>query len=210
MKYDLHIHTKFSSCSNIEPSLLLKKAKQKGLDGIAVTDHNTIKGAVLTKELNFDKNFEVIIGEEIKTDICEVLAYYLKEEVKPGKFYDVIKEIKKQNAICVIAHPFDLGLLRSPLTEDIDKVSGFIDGLECLNGRVVSSNANKKALLTAKRIGLGVTGGSDAHFLFEVGKCYTVFNKDLREELKNKETVCSGTNRFSIFARLLSTLRKLV
>src|SRR3990167_1868027 len=65
LKYDLHMHTCYSKCSNLRPEILLKTAKERGLNGIAVTDHNTIEGALRIKNLNKDKNFEVIIGEEI-------------------------------------------------------------------------------------------------------------------------------------------------
>ena len=62
MKYDLHVHTKYSvKCGYMEPAELLKVTKKRGLNGIAVCDHNTIEGALLAKKLNKDKNFEVIV-----------------------------------------------------------------------------------------------------------------------------------------------------
>ena len=64
MKYDLHVHTKYSKCSNLKPSVILKRAKEKGLNGIAIADHNTIKGALEVKKLNKGNSFEVIVGED--------------------------------------------------------------------------------------------------------------------------------------------------
>ncbi|MCW3133792.1 MAG: PHP domain-containing protein [Methanophagales archaeon] len=43
MKYDLHIHSKYSSDGIIEPEKIIKIALKRGLDGIAITDHSTIK-----------------------------------------------------------------------------------------------------------------------------------------------------------------------
>lgn len=43
MKYDLHTHSKYSSDGWIDPEMLVKTAIKKGLSGIAVTDHNTIR-----------------------------------------------------------------------------------------------------------------------------------------------------------------------
>ena len=86
MKYDLHMHTHYSKCSNLKPEILLKIAKKRGLNGIAITDHNVVEGALKVKKLNKDKDFEVIVGEEISTDAGEVLAYYLNKEIKKGKF----------------------------------------------------------------------------------------------------------------------------
>ena len=60
MKYDLHNHTNHSPCSNLKPEILLKFVEKRGMNGIAVTDHNTIKGALEVKKLNKDKDFEVI------------------------------------------------------------------------------------------------------------------------------------------------------
>ena len=57
-KYDLHIHTEYSRCSNLKPEILLKLAKKLKFDGIAVTDHNTIKGSLAVKRLNKDKDLK--------------------------------------------------------------------------------------------------------------------------------------------------------
>ncbi|MDF1516142.1 MAG: PHP domain-containing protein, partial [Anaerolineae bacterium] len=40
---DLHLHTVLSSCAEVEmiPPLIINAVKQKGLDIIAITDHNT-------------------------------------------------------------------------------------------------------------------------------------------------------------------------
>ena len=57
MKYDLHIHTKYSACSNLEPLTILRAAKKRKIDGIAVTDHNSLKGAIAVSRLNKDKKY---------------------------------------------------------------------------------------------------------------------------------------------------------
>ena len=74
LKYDLHVHTNYSKCSNMKLEVLLKTAKKRGLNGIAVTAHNTIEGALKAKKLNKDRNFEVIVGEEVSTAQGDVLA----------------------------------------------------------------------------------------------------------------------------------------
>ena len=60
--YDLHIHSKYSACSNLKLKIILKFAKKRKLDGIAVTDHNTMKGALQLKKLN---NLESIYNSGI-------------------------------------------------------------------------------------------------------------------------------------------------
>ena len=52
---DLHIHSKYSYDGILEPKDIVKIAIKKGLDGIAITDHNTVKGALEAKKYEYDK-----------------------------------------------------------------------------------------------------------------------------------------------------------
>jgi predicted metal-dependent phosphoesterase TrpH len=205
-KYDLHIHTHYSPCSINKPASVLARAKKIGLDGIAITDHNEIKGALETHSLNKDPNFEVIIGEEVMTDQCEVLAYYVKEKIKPGRYEDVIREIRRQGAVCSIAHPFSGGRRAHIDPDFFEKLPRkFLpDALETFNGRIVFSSANKRAKALAEKLGLAQTGGSDGHFLFELGTGYTTFEKDLRTTLECRITKSYGKRKLAVMRRLLS------
>jgi len=207
MKYDLHNHTHYSSCSNLKPEILLKLVKKKGMDGIAVTDHNTIKGALKVKKLNKDKDFEVIVGEEVDTNYGDVLTYYLQKEIKSHDFFSVVDEVKKQNGLIIIPHPFRLSInpkhkFKYPLKKLRDK----IDAIECFNARMLPGN-NEKAQRLAKKLDIPGTGGSDAHFWFEIGRAYTIFDDNLRKALKQKKTSYKGTILYGPFGGLLSFLR---
>lgn len=205
-KYDLHIHTHYSPCSINKPADVLKRAVRLGLNGIAITDHNEIKGALEAKALNKDPNFEVIIGEEVMTDQCEILVYYVKEKIKPGKYEDVIKEIRKQGAVCSIAHPFSGGGRAHIDLEFFEKLPReFLpDALETFNGRIIIKSANKRAKALAERLGLAQTGGGDAHFLFELKTGYTTFDGNLKTALRQRKTVSGGKRKLTIMRRLLS------
>jgi len=75
MKYDFHTHTKYSSDGYVEPKMLVKVAVKVGLSGIAVTDHNTVKGGLKAKK--FENNeLEVIVGSEILTNKGEVIGIF--------------------------------------------------------------------------------------------------------------------------------------
>ena len=106
MQYDLHIHSKYSSDGVLEPEEIINAAKKKGLDGIAVTDHNTIKGGLETKRFE-TKDFEVIIGSEIMTERGEITGLFLSQEITSKDVQGVFSEIKGQGGIVVIPHPFD-------------------------------------------------------------------------------------------------------
>ncbi len=207
-RYDLHGHSYYSKCSNLKPKIILKRAKKRGLNGLAVTDHNTIKGAVETKKLNKDPNFEVIIGEEVMTNKGEVLALYINEEIKPGKFEDVIKEIKQQGGISILAHPFSMvGLQRKRASGNIyDKV----DAIEGFNARSFFKFENYEAQIKAKEIDKPITAGSDYHFWFEVGRAYTMFEGDLKTAIKEHKTNIRGSNLFAIPARIITFFQKYI
>ncbi|MCG8571012.1 MAG: PHP domain-containing protein [Spirochaetes bacterium] len=110
MKYDLHTHTMYSRCSNLKPEVLLKLAKKFNLNGIAITDHYTIKGALAVSKLNKDKDFEVIVGSEIDTPQGSILAYYINKEIKSRNILEILDEIRTQGGLAAIAHPFRLSL----------------------------------------------------------------------------------------------------
>ena len=208
LKYDLHTHTHYSKCSNMKPEVLLKTAKNRGMNGIAVTDHFAIEGALKVKQLNRDRNFEVIVGEEISTNYGDVLAYYVNEKIKTTDFFEAVDEIKKQNGLVIIPHPFRTSLNQNHHFKlPFDKIKNMVNAIEIFNSRMLRQRDNDRAKETAIKFGLAGTAGSDAHFKFEVAAGYTSFYGNLRKALKEKKTRAHGRIRFGAFAGLLSFLR---
>ena len=208
MKYDLHSHSKYSSDGILDPRKIIKVAIKKGLDGIAVTDHNTIKGGLEAKKYETD-DFNVIIGSEVMTTKGEVIGLFLSEEIKSKDFYDVIGEIKAQNGIVVLPHPFDEWRYASfPAKEDVK----YIDNIEIFNSRCVKKKYNDNAGKFAKKYKLGVTGGSDAHFANEIGHAGIIVETDDVYEaiLKNNLQVFgkTSTNLNHVFTKMLKTWKK--
>jgi len=209
MKYDLHNHTYYSKCSNLKPEILLKIAKKKGLNGIAVTDHNTTKGALVVKKLNKDKNFEVIIGEEVDTNFGDVLTYYLNKEIKIHDFFTLVDEVRKQSGLISIPHPFRMSINpKLKFSCPIAKIKDKIDAVECFNARMLPGS-NEKAQKLAKKLNIPGTGGSDAHFELDIGRAYTIFddNSTLRKALKQNKTGYEGTIMFGALSGFRSFLR---
>ena len=206
MKYDLHIHTHNSACSILKPRTILKIAKKVGLDGIAVTDHNTIKGGIEVFKENKDKDFEVIPGIEVNTNKGHVLGLYINKEISSKEFLNVLDEIKKQGGIAIIAHPFRLmPHLRSNLKGI--KPKKYLDAVECYNART-SYFGNKSAMKFAEKFNLAKTAGSDAHFSFEIGRCTTLFDGDLTDAIKKRRTKVQGSNITGLLGSILSGLNK--
>lgn len=75
---DLHIHTTYSD-GWLSPNEVLLRSVQNGVDVIAITDHNTIKGAIEAKALSKQYEIEVIIGIELTAfdqEEIHILGYF--------------------------------------------------------------------------------------------------------------------------------------
>ena len=181
MKLDLHIHSKYSFDSILEPKRIVKTALSRGINAIAVTDHNTIKGALRAR---FYQNREliVIIGSEIKTNFGDIIGLFLTEEIVSRDFFAVVDEIKDQDGIIVLPHPYRK---RETISREL---LNNVDLIEILNARS-SEKENAEAKELAKRSGKIGVAGSDAHFSFEIGRVQTIASEpiengeDLRKAL---------------------------
>ncbi len=208
MKLDLHIHTKYSKDSNMDPQDVIKVSKKRGLDGIAVTEHNTIQGGVKARKLNDDHDFKVIIASEVHTDRGEVIGYFLNEEIKSRDLYEVIDEMRAQDAVIAIPHPYDV--FRFSSLKPDDDVLKHVDCVEAFNARCTFSRFNMRAKELAVKSGLAMTAGSDAHTLAEIGAGGVLLPGEagVRDEiLKNKE-VFGKVSPF--YVHVYSTLAKIL
>ena len=207
MKFDLHTHTKYSRCGILEPRTVLKKANKAGLDGIAITDHNTVKGALKTVKENKNLDFEVIPGCEVSTELGHTLLYYVEEAPREKSFLEVIDFAKSAGAIVSLSHPFRLPQ-GFGFKEDIKKVKHLINAIECFNGRNMFRFVDEKAVIVAEKEGLAKTGGSDGHMWFEIGRGYTLFEGDLHTAIKKKKTQVGGSHVVSLAGSLMSVFFK--
>jgi len=222
-RYDLHVHTEYSKCSNNNLKGIIGAAKKKRLDGIAITDHNLIEGALKLKNFNKDKNFEIIVGEEVYTNIGHVLVYFIKKKISPGKIENVLREAKKQNALVSLAHPYNnlplglskISLVKNPRgsinTKD-EKVLKAFDAIETFNSRVYLLSDNLRAKELAKKLNKPVTAGSDAHFISEIGNAYVEFDDkySLREAILKKKLKIHGKRKSIVLNRIKSALCRAV
>jgi predicted metal-dependent phosphoesterase TrpH len=169
-KVDLHVHTCYSSDSLTQLPALVRACRRRGLQKIAITDHNTIAGALEARELAPDL---IIVGQEIDTTLGELIAYYMREPVPPDlPPKEAIARLKEQGAVIGVSHPFESlrssALARGALSDIIDEV----EALEVFNSRCLLQGDNRRASEWAERHGKLATAGSDAHTLWEVGRGY--------------------------------------
>jgi len=171
-KVDLHVHTAYSDDSLTTCFDVLRWARRRGLDALAVTDHNTIAGALALHKLS---TLPIIVGEEIRTTQGEIIGLFLVEEVPPDLSpAETVRLIHQQGGLVYVPHPLDR-VRRSVL--DIGALMEIIkekevDLIEVLNARVTFPLDNRNAEDLARSYGLLRGAGSDAHQGFEIGKAY--------------------------------------
>lgn len=190
MEVDLHIHTKYSFDSLLEPKTIIKFALKRGLSAIAITDHNTIKGSLVTmREASSVKNLMIIPGVEVKTDMGDVIGLYVQDEIKAREFPEVVEEIRCQDGLVVLPHPYNRheGVVEELIT--------YVDVVEVLNGRN-SRVKNAKALRLANDLDMPAIACSDAHFSFETGHVKTKFYSDPSSLEELRKLILNGKREF--------------
>lgn len=210
MKYDLHVHSKYSVDGYTEPEVIVKAACKRGLSGVAVTDHNTIQGGLKAKKYETD-DLKVIVGSEIETDRGEVIGLFLSEDIKSNIFPDVVQEIKDQNGLVIIPHPFDK--IRGNGIKPVDDDAHLVDCVEVYNSRCLLEKYNHQAYEFASSNKLKVSAGSDAHFAKEIGRAGIIVNSEITqpEELLGENPIIFGAKSNIInlgLTKILKTWRK--
>jgi len=169
-KVDLHSHTIYSKDCLTRTVDFLARARQVGLNRIAVTEHNRLDGALAAKKLDPEL---VIVGEEVMTTHGEIIGYFLTEAIPRGLSpQETIRRMRDQGAVITIPHPLD-SLRRSAMRlTNVLQVIDDVDALEILNARCVREQDNLAAAQLAQTHSKLATAGSDAHTLTEIGRCY--------------------------------------
>jgi predicted metal-dependent phosphoesterase TrpH len=198
LKYDLHLHSRYSPDGTQDVKDIVRIARKRGLNGIAITDHDTIRGGLDLLKLK-PEGIDVICGCEVYTDRGDVIGLFLTEEIKAREHVAVIEEIHAQGGVAIVPHPFDS--IRGSAFWLTDKDAPLIDAVEVLNGRCVFRRSNAAADRYADGHGIAKTGGSDAHFGAEIGNAGTLIDEgaDLREAILRKRTMAFGKTSSPLF-----------
>jgi predicted metal-dependent phosphoesterase TrpH len=196
MRLDLHNHTRYSPDSRVAPMDLVRSARKAGLDGVAITDHNAI-GGIREAEDAAGREFLVIPGIEISTKSGHVLAYGVREVVpRDLTVAETVRRVGALGGVAVAAHPYRFwsGLGEAALSE------ATFAAYETDNARTLRrGNERARALAHAKDV--GQTGGSDSHFLDEIGRAVTIIDsgtvrpEDVVEIIGARKTWAEGRSR---------------
>ncbi len=189
MLLELHSHSWYSKGKILgeenlaSPVEMVKEARLRGLDGIAITDHNSFKSWDSLKKLKFD-DFIIIPGEEVSTKQGHLLALGITEEIKRGQdVFETMDKIHQQGGISIAPHPFDLA------KQGIKDLSRFADGIEVFNSMCLDKFSNLRALKYARRFSKPMTVGSDAHQKEWIGSSINNLNCDFDLDIVLKELI---------------------
>ncbi len=194
MKFDLHIHSVYSDDSDMELVDIIRSAEAKGLDGIAILDHNTLDGYFKARDLETD--LIIVPAMEVSTKKGHIMALGVQEKIEDRLSIESTTErIRERGGLSIAVHPYRF---RSGLGEKNVRDNDW-DGIEGLNGRCLSQK-NKKAQKMAHDLRLPTTGGSDAHRLKSIGEAFTILKKvddweEVIQEVQKGNTEVGGRSR---------------
>ena len=176
MLFDLHVHTKHSPCSSLGLDQLLAHARARGLDGVCLTDHDTMLAGREVREGIQADGLCVIIGMEYATPQGDFLLFGPFEHLQPGlEAEELLALVDELQGAAVAAHPHRAGRA----TAEALVAGGCCRLVEVMNGRN-SEQENQRVRGWLARYPLGVCGGSDAHSLAELGRAVTRFSRPIR------------------------------
>lgn len=205
IRLDLHTHTTVGSDdARMEPEELIRRAKELGLRGVAITEHDMIWPRERFEALQAQTDLLLVRGVEVNTEIGHVLVYGWDDEMLwPYRQLKALSERARAiGAVLVVAHPLRKWAsqkaissgMKLPSLSELLKLErwGWVDGIEGWNGKSTDME-NVLALNIAHHTGHPITGGSDAHHVEQVGASWTEFlcevrtQQDVVEAIRNRK-----------------------
>ena len=162
-----------SACSESPVEEIAEFCRRHDIGAIAITDHNSIDGALKLREIAPD--LQVIIGEEISTREGEVVGLFLKEEILADKdLRPTCELIKAQGGLVYIPHPFDKFKVHRVRSRHLAAILDMVDIIEVFNGKISLGMYNARALAYSIRVGKGGAVGSDSHYVKSINSAINV------------------------------------
>lgn len=199
LRVDLHLHSYYSHDGQSSLEDLIARAEECGLDRVALTDHNTVEGALLMAKM---APLLAIVGEEVKTTEGEVIGLFITERVMPFRTpEDAMDHIHRVGGLTYVPHPFDRRRSHF-LPQRIVALAPRIDIIETYNPWC-DAEANRAAAQMADDLGKVAATGSDAHSADELGRSWMEMDEfigqvDFLDRLRfarHVVTASSGTGR---------------
>ena len=213
LKADLHLHTHFSHDSGAPSKSIVERCIKTGVNCIAVTDHNNIRGALEVQNL---APFQVIIGEEVKSSKGDIIGLFLKEEIPKGLSpMATVDAIKSQGGLVMVPHPFDRLRPSAIKYEALQEILPHVDIMESFNAHNLLMRDNEKAAGFTRHNNLIAAAVSDSHTPMELGRTYMEFPEfdgtpeDFKRALSQARLVTRKANHILRMTTVYMKLRRL-
>ncbi len=183
LKLDLHVHTAGSPDAHTKIENLPEIMRARGLDGLAITEHNRFDPPNLPDVL-------IVPGVEISSRDGHILALGVKENIPSRLSADeTITRIHDQGGVAIIAHPHDPVSSRVKIAD----LKVRPDAVETVNSDALSFHiSNWLARRDARKFELPQVGGSDSHIPESIGDAYTVVDSNSRDVRGVLEAIKAG------------------
>lgn len=188
---DLHIHTIYSYDGTASVPAVLKRARQFGLNVIAITDHDEIAGSLKALDLAPKFDVEVIPGIEITTAEGDLLALNITQKVAHGlSLIETVCQVGNLGGFCIAPHPMAGGLGMKSLSafsilkalRDVD-VARVLIAIETYNATTIDKMSHHYARILSDRLDIAQTASSDAHIVEAIGLGATEFDGNTAQDL---------------------------
>lgn len=199
LRIDLHLHSNYSHDGKSSLDDLIHRARECGLDRIALTDHNVVEGALVLAQKAPQL---AIVGEEIKTREGEVIGLFITDRIPPFlPAEEVLDLIHDMGGLTYVPHPLDRRRANF-LAERVMQLAPRIDIIETYNPWC-EPEANRAAAQLAEDLDKVTATGSDSHSAEELGRSWMEIEQysdvtDFLEKLRfarHVVTASSGTGR---------------
>lgn len=199
LRVDLHLHSHFSHDGRSSLQQLIDRARECKLDRIALTDHNTIEGALQLVRMEPEL---AIAGEEVKTLEGEVIGLFITNRVPPFLApEEAMDRIHEMGGLTYVPHPLDRHRAHFR-PERMVELASRVDIIESYNPWCDAA-ANRAAARLADELGKAQATGSDSHSADELGRSWMEMEQytgpqDFLEKLRfarHVVTASSGTGR---------------
>ena len=188
---DLHIHTIFSYDGTASVPAVLRRARQIGLDVIAITDHDEIAGSLKALEIASQYGVEVIPGSEVTTAEGDLLALNITEKVQRDRpLTETVLRVGELGGFCIAPHPMAGGfgmkslsaysILKALRNADVARI---LIGIETYNATSIDRLSNHYAHILAEPLDIARTASSDAHVIEAIGLGATEFDGHTAQDL---------------------------
>ena len=180
MLLDTHLHTKEYSADSFLPVRdAVARARELGLGGLCVTDHDSMGILAEVESLRHECAFPIFVGCEVLTDSGDFVVFGLPRAPQPrlpvAELMEMVREI---DGVAVAAHPYRNN---GRGAGDLIKTLPSLDGVECFNGST-PHEANLRALKATRERGVACLGAGDSHLVERVGLYATRFFETARDE----------------------------